>query len=398
MADHDGSIANTVQILEMYIQNSAGKKADISTCFQLLKIYENIFTFYLTGYILVSDSFDYQANLPIIGGERLSISFKYFNEDIILDFKVLRVSEPMTDTIANNNDKKNWMIHFVSDEAITNLKTTISKKFSGTTASIVPKILGDHLLSTKSFESAINAKEKQEFVSNFWTPSEAISFAINTSPDYPDLLFYETLNGFKLNRLYNLMDTESSETLVYTNNVKRLANNIVDSSKMTYFDLLMNFENGSMGNTTYYCPTETNEWKKVETNLNKIYSEDIVSLGYGISAKDEFLDNKSDIKLAHYNPTIYSKRNIIMNMMKNYNLKMKLPGNLLRTVGNVVEIEYKNILTENFVHDLYSGNWFITDVCHIIDSSKAYQHHINLYKNAFMSSDNVIETNGKVNL
>jgi len=78
MADHDGSIANTVQILEMYIQNSAGKKADISTCFQLLKIYENIFTFYLTGYILVSDSFDYQANLPIIGGERLSISFMKF--------------------------------------------------------------------------------------------------------------------------------------------------------------------------------------------------------------------------------------------------------------------------------------------------------------------------------
>jgi hypothetical protein len=198
-----------------------GEGFDIKGIVSKILITENIFTHTLTGSLIIDDGVGLIEKAPIIGSEKILITFK--NPAA----KILNALEFRITSIANRKPKEGtrlgvtYILNIKSEESIINSTKRISQSYKGNIGQIVKKIYDDHLKTKKrgggdegmdvgevidsndSNDLNVNTTEfsgYHKFIVPNWTPFQAIRYlssrAVTTQSSAANCYFYETLGGF----------------------------------------------------------------------------------------------------------------------------------------------------------------------------------------------------------
>lgn len=348
---------------------------DLKEFFIELNIYESIFSSFITGDLVISDSLNLVSKLPLVGEELITVSFNIpsfpENYSITRTFKINGIKERFK--LPNGNTSV-YKLTFSSLEMYKDILTTLRTSFAGDAAALVNKIFYDNLSSSLGFTGSfkqiyengklkdqltyLEDKNKSElvilntpknvlkFISNNWTPSECIKWICSKSlADTTDFansfLFWETTKNFyfgTLARIYNdprkfsigkYYEVDSSQ--FDSRDTSRKFFTVKDSKTISIFDQLEN-------NLTGYLASRV-----VDIDLfNKNYSyRDYDHISGFFEAPHSF--GKDSLPAFH--PS--TARNPSRHMKLNYstpNLFTSIPGNFSEIYKDVFGNRRSNIL------------------------------------------------------
>jgi hypothetical protein len=192
------------------LQDTDGE--NISDMVVELNIYEGLYNHAMTGSLVIADTRNLISNLPIQGTERLSFRLatkldSYSHEDSI-DFTEA-TGNPMhvyklTNKEQPNDTTQTYTLHFCSREFLRNMRTKVSKSYTGRMDEAVNSIFKDsEYLDSKKKLFFQKTRNQDKVVIPNMTPIDAIKMLgkrslpsnVNNSGG-AGYLFYETTKGF----------------------------------------------------------------------------------------------------------------------------------------------------------------------------------------------------------
>ncbi len=397
------------------IYPASGSKTAVSVLLSIIEInvYEDLFSPYLTGNIIIQDAHDLSTNIPIVGFEFLVLKFgKPQDTSGVEDFiKTFRIYKPeIPDFDFGNQSNQTYVLRFASEEALLSASTSIFKSYKGKSATQIVKDVTKNFLKVsskkyqdKNFEDSIY---KTDYIS-YWRPFELISWISNrTSPPF---IFFENSEGFNFKKIDTLMGQKPSHNYYFsTQNIP--PDNTTTLSRVTKFEFMHNYDslkgiqNGLYAsNLTTIDPVR----RRLESfNLSyKDYFNKITTLGdapffseyddrFGKSVYENFdahrkfmVDNKdhdTDPLITSVQPNINPyridqwllQRISRIEQLDFFKLKMVIPGDLRVTVGDKITFGLPRAdmkdASKNYLNPYHTGEYLITAVRHKINF-KSYE-------------------------
>ena len=403
------------------VQDGNKQGVDIKDMVQEFNIYENMYKGAMTGSLVIADATNLIGNLPIQGTERLTFKLSSPGQPSI-DCSD-ETGHPMhiyklTDKQQVNDGMQIYVLHFCSREFLRNLRTKVSKAYTGTLDQMVNSIMNDkELLDTRKnlfFQktrnqdkivmpnrrpfSAISMLCKRAMAENsksvgyyFWETTKGFHFRSweslcvndNGRPRYPKQTFrYMPMNITDEENTGNkiLHDYKSVEEYKFVNNFHDVAAN---TALGTYGHRVIthNIYNKSYKIDDYHYHNSYNQTKHTEQNVpivetpvdydnNSIsdYAESRITVQpttqfshgepTGSFGNDVDLDGKSEgLRESLVNQTIAGTK-----------LQMTVKGQSILEVGDVIYFDLKSvestIISEGAPDPQYSGRYIITKIRH----------------------------------
>lgn len=182
-----------------------------------LRIFEDLFSPFITGSVVLKESFDLQSLLPLIGEEfiEIKISTPTLDKPISGLFHIYK----MNDKINVGDRAVGYELNFISAEALVDSNKRISKVFSGKISDIVRTFVVDKIdgLESKKKFNVENTRNTIKYVSPYWGPIQNLTFLSDNSiseNQSPSFLFYENRDGFNFKSLESLYKTKSFQQFV----------------------------------------------------------------------------------------------------------------------------------------------------------------------------------------
>ena len=390
------SKAGDVNVNLVQIINSQGVALDITNQILNIEIYEDLFSPFITGNLLVVDSLDISSVLPLVGEERVNLDIETPGLGKIKDqFYLYKMS---------NKDRFSesamaYQIHFMSLEGIIDANKKISKAFSGKNSDIVQKLIRSEGLNSKKTANIEETRNSQKYVSNFWSPTQNIAYVMEDSENMtgaPSFVFFENREGYVFASLNSLYAVPPIQTFVednYTRTIgasgttirsveedyKRVNNLYVPD----FFDYLDRVQGGyySSALTSYDVTTKKYTYRvfdaktKTSKNLN---DQALVQLGanYRSDALRLFVpkyygnfNGYSDVT----NANSMQERISLLKQAESLKIQISVAGRVDYTVGRTVNLEvYKNKPTrvgdsvKDLIDPVMSGLYLISAISHQI--------------------------------
>ena len=199
------------------------KGHDIKQLVRELNIYESIYQQAVTGSVVITDTTNLIGNLPIQGTETLSfkVSTPGANEQNHIIDATQKSGHPFhVYKIANKKQLKDGMLtytlHFASREFMRNMRTRVSKAYSGRFDQMVASIFGDpnYLDSRKQLNFQKTRNQDKIVIPNLH-PFNAISMcssrALADDSKSTGYHFYETTKGFHFRSFESLLITSAQQ-------------------------------------------------------------------------------------------------------------------------------------------------------------------------------------------
>jgi hypothetical protein len=228
MVGNDGlQRAGEVRIEQLKLINSADEIVDLSEFVVELNIYEDIFSNYLQGTIVLTDSRNIIDKFNIHGEEFLNVKLRtpsFSDADVIQ--KTFRVYKLTDREIVRDTNTQNFTLHFVSVELFYDLSLPLFAPFEGTVTDVAGKIFSDFLATSRNFNISesnneviedpkptelivINeAANKVKFVSPGWSPLKCINWLASKSIPKDGIaksfIFFESNKNFYFGTLEGL--------------------------------------------------------------------------------------------------------------------------------------------------------------------------------------------------
>ena len=177
---------------------------NITLLVQEFNLYESMFKGAMTGSLVIADAINLIGNLPIQGTER--ISFKLSTPGMPVIDCSEETGHPMHIYKLTNKEQategiQTYVLHFCSREFLRNLRTRVSKAYSGRIDTMVNSILGDeNYLDTRKELFVQKTRNQDKIVIPNVKPFSAISMlckrAMAEGSNSVGYYFYETPRGF----------------------------------------------------------------------------------------------------------------------------------------------------------------------------------------------------------
>lgn len=323
MADQKDTLryAGDVSINKAVLTSVNGFYQNISNQILGIQIFEDIFSPFITGTLIIKDSLDLLNVFPLSGEEYLSLDIStptFSKGSIIGEFYVFKMAnrEVMTDKSVV------YELHFITQEAVVDINKPISRAFDGKPSDIAKKLFTDKDVGLQLAEHRVNVEEtdnKIKFISNFWTPTRCLKYltdhAINKKKS-PTYTFFENRAGFNfvsLDALYR--NTDFIEHFVYDNYVRDNVNN---------GDAARNIVEDYRRIKRVAVPVVYDYMDRVQSGMfgSKQYSFDIISKNVAITEYDTFKDWKemghSNVNPLTSDKAIYRYLAKIVNHQRHY--------------------------------------------------------------------------------
>lgn len=400
--------AGDVDIELVQITSTSGFYQNVANQVIGIQIFEDIFSPFITGTLIIKDSLDLLNIFPFAGEEYLTLKistpslkegsisgifyiFKMSNREIVGDRSVI------------------YELHFITKEAVVDLNKRISRSFSGKPSEIAQVLLEDKDVGLQS-TIPINIEETSndlKFISNFWSPVRCMNYlcehSLNSNQN-PSYLFFQNragLNFVSLDTLYKV--DYIVEEFTYDNFVRDTkengddAKNIVQDYRRirrlavpTVFDYFDRVRSGMIGSKQYsfdiisknvaitnYDMLEdfprnghTNKFPYITKDIPFRYNAKIVNhqrhfdnfTGFGDSSNAKFLQ----------------KRISLMKATDAGKLEITVPGRTQYTVGQKILINVDKMepnvdrkqTDEETIDKMLSGAYIIGAINHFIDREK----------------------------
>lgn len=332
-ADQALRFAGDVSINKCLITTSNNVSQDITAQVISISIYEDLFSPFMTGSLIVKESFDLVNLFPFVGEEIVEIDIStptLKNGNIRGIFYIYKLTD--RELIGDKNVV--YQLHFISMEAVVDLNKKVSKVFTGNPEEIITSVLKDKVngLETNKRINVEKTARAVKFISNFWSPVKVINYATSLSVNQngsPNYVFFENRDGFN----FTSLDT------LYRGNVY---------ADFTYDKYTRDSVNGGdYKNTTQdfrrineiHIPTGFDYIDRISSGMfaSKMVSFDLNRKIYNV--KNYNLADNYD-KLQHLNPNPLASKNAIF---KSNSLLLNYPRDNAVFSGTGDTTNYKNV-------------------------------------------------------
>ena len=408
--------AGDVNIEKIDIITPRGTYINIKNQLIQLRIFEDIFSPFMSGAIVLKESFDLQSLLPLVGEEYLEIkiSTPTLDKPISGMFHIYK----MSDKINVGDRALGYELNFISSESIVDTNKRISKVFAGKISDIVSTFVVDKIdgIESKKKFNVENTRNTIKYVSPYWTPIQNLTFLADNSiseNQSPSFLFYENRDGFNfkcLETLYKkpsymqfVMDKYSRDsfpkggnTLNILEDYKRIGEiDFVNSYDYMdrlaggmYTSKLISYDSTKKTYTVKNFDIKNKFDKQTHLNKNPLYSAKAV----GRSSAKHILFPRAFETFTSFGDTtnarILQERISFLKMAEAQKIVITVPGRADYTVGQVAEVTLykkqpmkKTDRHEDLIDDVNSGNYLVAAINHQI-SIDGHTCYIELIKDS----------------
>ena len=194
---------------------TTGITTDITEFMLEINLYEDLFSFCMSGNLIVADAANLISNLPILGNEYITVKMRTPTledspENVISKrFQIYAIY----DRILNDDRSQFYNISFMSIEGYEEQTTAISKSYSGTTEEVAKQIYEDFL----EFDRPLVIMDtphtsRVKYTSNFWSPFKNMNYIAKRAKGNKligsDYLFFETNKAFYFSSIEALIHTQ----------------------------------------------------------------------------------------------------------------------------------------------------------------------------------------------
>ena len=248
--------AGGINIEELMLIDRTGNEIDVQLLMVELNLFEDLFSNFLYGNLLLSDGLNLIEKLPIIGEEyiRVRLSTPGFPDSDVIT-KTFRVYAISDRAVVNDDRTQQYIIHFCSSEAILDLIQPISRTFSGRIDEVVNGIFKDYIQMPRNIQgnsadgaakdseeltslSYSETKNSVKFISNRWTAAKCINWLAAKALPMDGLgasyLFFETNKQFVFASVEQLIERQVSTNSIAEHYIFS-PNNIRNDSRDTSF-------------------------------------------------------------------------------------------------------------------------------------------------------------------
>ena len=431
------SSTRDIEISAITIVNSAGKTYGLKDFgFNLLNIYEDIFSPVTTGTIQIVDAIDLYSQLELHGHEYIRISFQKPNDNTqqtryTKTFRIYKASNKKP----SKSLAQEYVLHFCSEEKIFSNQQTISRAYKGKSVTdYVYSICRDNLKIRRvskldllnNFEYAIGIQDVT-ITRNY--PLDVIEYFASIAFNEYDspFLFFENRDGFNFLSLSGMFSRDAIITLNYSNakmTEKETSAAFVNANQITNFEFKNSFDmmkatqDLTYSGKLYTLDLVRQKYQKYEFSAAKLNKKNFIDGGNlpinnaknrnGKSVLQEYDSNvnftltnkeqtnipKAISKAYRVNDTNIERtllqRQSQLNMLKNTSVDVIVAGNAMFSVGYVVDVNLpafaKSASSERNLDPYYSGKYLITKTRHVITPSGGHQTILTLAKNSVSST------------
>jgi hypothetical protein len=398
--------AGDVNIDKIEIVSNNGLGQNITNQVIGIEIYEDLFSPFITGLIVVKDSLDLANLFPFTGEEFINLKIRtptFDDKKTYIDAQYYVYRMANREMLGERN--LGYELHFISPEAVVDLNKKVSKTFSGKISDIAQKLIIDSHdgLESKKNVFVENTPNNVKYISNFWSPVKNLNFisgnAVNSN-NAADYLFYENRTGLNFNSLEYLYSQPVKQEFIYDaymrdfgadgrsmRNINEDYKRIVEISVPEPFDYIDRSTSGMFGSKMITFDITTKKYVSKNYDMLDNFSKELHLNQYPItSTKNIRRANSLVFNYPKYygnftnfgdvtNSKIIQKRMSRLKQAGSTKLNVTVPGRTDYTVGMKVNVTlYKmNPLRkeETDIKDtLFSGNYIIAAVSHSISREK----------------------------
>ena len=398
------TFAGDVSIRKAEIVSQNGTYHNIIPQIINVQIYEDLFSPFITGSIIVRESLDFANLFPLVGEEivNLEIATPSLGKKLKGQFFIYKMSD--RDTLGDKSVV--FQLHIISRESVIDLNKKISKPFSGKVSEIATQILNEPTVGLETDKNVIvePTSNSTKYVSNFWSPVQNLNYLCsnalnrNKSPTY---LFFENREGLNFLSLDTLYTPEILQTFVndkYARDNQRggggsiknidedfrriqqiripqtfdymdrissgmQASNLIlyDFTKKQYsvktFDMLKGYDENKHLN--FYPVISNNQTRRADSTILRSFRYYANFSGYG-----DVTNNNS-----------IQKRISLLKQAESFKVEIVVPGRWDYTVGKKVNLQLTRIepLAKEDIDTkdkLYSGTYLIAAINHYVSKEK----------------------------
>ena len=398
------TFAGDVSIRKAEIVSQNGTYHNIIPQILNVQIFEDMFSPFITGSIIVRESLDFANLFPLVGEEivNLEIATPSLNKRLKGQFFIYKMSD--RDTLGDKSVV--YQLHIISRESVIDLNKKISRPFSGKVSEIATQILNEPTVGLETDKSVIvePTANSTKYISNFWSPVQNLNYLCsnalnrNKSPTY---LFFENREGLNFLSLDTLYTPEILQTFVndkyardnqrggggsiknIDEDFKRIqqiripqtfdymdrissgmqASNLIlyDFTKKQYsvktFDMLKGYDENKHMN--FYPVISNNQTRRADSTILRSFRYYANFSGYG-----DVTNNNS-----------IQKRISLLKQAESFKVEIVVPGRWDYTVGKKVNLQLTRIepLAKEDIDTkdkLYSGTYLIAAINHYVSKEK----------------------------
>lgn len=402
-----------------------GTKIDITPMVIGVNIYEDIFSPFVSGTLVINDSLDLMNAFPFIGQEFITMNIftptldETGSKSDVID-QVFFIHKISNRTILAERNVV-YEMHFFSQELAIDSNLKISKSFSGLISDIARDIIGATGLATSRIGYIEETANNTKYISNYWTPSKNMNFLANAAISKngsPSFLFFENRTGFNFVSIDTLSKYEPIQTFTMnsfmrnrqgattTRDIEKDYKRINELHIPHVVDSLSNLTSGAFASTliTYdltskryrvkefnyldgfekeshlnQYPIGNNSTSAVQRPLSKIFT---ATTQYGV------FNNFGNVS----NVAIVQNRVYRLLQIENHKVKIVVPGRTDYTVGKTVNLDlYQNeaLDRKDGIEDnrdkVFSGKYLISAIHHSITRER-HECVIELIKDTFIKN------------
>lgn len=335
--------AGEVRIEELKLISSSNDIIDLSEFLVELNVFEDIFTNYLYGSVVLTDSRNLIDKFNIHGEELLNVRLRtpsFPDTDVIKKtFRVFRISDR---DIVRDTSTQNFVLHFCSIELFYDVLMPLFVAREGNITDVASGIFSDFVSSARNFDilednETIQESEvptdlviinetinKVKFVSPGWSPFKCLNWlatkAIPADGTSKSFLFFETNKNFYFGTVESLFK-QAYENGNYIGRYTIAASNIREEGKGQNInrelflakdvtmsettDYIKNYTNGYLANRLVYLDLYNKEYKLIDYDHVDSYDKQFHSSGDGEKARPSF--DKNTFRNAATNISFYPK-------------------------------------------------------------------------------------------
>lgn len=188
--------AGEYRVDDLTLYTPEGQSVFLQTFLVELNIYEDIFSNFVTGNMVISDSANLIGELPIKGVETLSVRINTptMDQPIEKTFRVYSVTDRL---FVRDQNTQVYKLNFCSQEGFLDGAKSLFKSYKGTVSSVIQQIYDDELKVNTDLEILTQTKNEVKFVANGWSPYKIINWlsgkAEPSDGKAPSFLFWETV-------------------------------------------------------------------------------------------------------------------------------------------------------------------------------------------------------------
>lgn len=398
--------AGDVSIDKVQIITPTGFYQDITAQVLNIQFYEDIFAPFITGSIVVKESFDLINLFPFVGEEFL---------DLEVTTPTLKGSSikgkyyiyKLTDREHLGDKNVVYQIHFISVEAVADMNKKVSKTFAGKVSDLVEQFVKDKNVGLESNKKIIidPTNNSVKYISNYWSPVKNLNYlcsnAVNKNKT-PNYVFFENRDGFYFISLENLYQNTVTSEFVYDKytrdklpdgrdirNVNEDYKRILEINIPVVHDYMDRLRNGMLASRQFSYDITKKTYNVKNYNMLTRFKEQKHLNTYPINSdKVVFRSNSTiinypknygnftgygDVTNAHSN----QERISTLKLAEANKINITVPGRTDYTVGQKIAIvlyrvEPASKKDRDLTDKMFSGYYLIAAINHVIDREK---HH-----------------------